>query len=201
MAKLKGPLFSLGASQKLGDALVYFPWKGLNVVREYVVPANPQTSGQTTQRGYLTNAVTRVHWAQARATNPLDADDVSAYALWGSTFPTPRTWFNQIVKNMIDQQIDGNSYPAFYNGSASPGANSIVMQMYAHVDAPAAGTFFYGTSKTALINSIAAIIAGSSISVTIPGLTTGQKYYVQFRPDTGDPAEGARSGIYYAVPT
>lgn len=201
MAKLKAPLMSLGASQQLGKSLVFFPWKGLDVVREYVVPANPRTSGQTTQRGYLSNAVTRVHTAQARATNPLDATDVSAYALWASVVQSATTWFNQAVRHMIDQQIAGDGYPLYYNGSASPGANQIVMQMYAHYDAPSNGKFFYGTSRTALIHSITAIIAGTSISVTIPGLTTGVKYYVQFVADAGDPSENSRSGIYYAVPT
>jgi len=73
--------------------------------------------------------------------------------------------------------------------------------MYAHYDAPAAGKFFYGTSKTALLNSVAATIVGSSISKTISSLVTGTKYYVQFRPNTGDPAEGCDSGIYYGIPT
>ncbi|KKM06256.1 hypothetical protein LCGC14_1745880, partial [marine sediment metagenome] len=53
MAKLKGPLFSLGASGQIAKALVYFPWKGLNLVREHVVPSNPNTTGQVTQRGYM----------------------------------------------------------------------------------------------------------------------------------------------------
>jgi len=75
------------------------------------------------------------------------------------------------------------------------------MQMYAHYDAPTAGKFYYGTSKTALIHSIAATIAGSSISKTIPALTAGTKYFVQFRPNAADPAEGSYSGIYYGVPT
>lgn len=201
MAKLKAPLLSLGASQKLGDTLVYFAWKGLNVVREYVVPANPQTSGQTTQRGYLTNAVARIHAAQARSTNPLDADDVSAYALLASVVKAATTWFNQAVKLMVDCQVAGKTYPIYYNGSATPGAGSLVMQMYAHYDAPTAGKFYYGTSKTALIHSVAATIAGSSISKTISGLTAGVKYFVQFRADTGDPAEGSESGIYYGTPT
>lgn len=201
MAKLKAPLMSLGASGALGEALVFFPWKGLNVVREYVTPSNPKTIGQTTQRGYLSNAVTRVHWAQARATNPLDAADISAYALKGSTHPTPRTWFNEAVKMMIDCLVASKKYPLYYDGAASPGASSLAMQMYAHLDAPTAGKFYYGTSKTALVNSIAATIAGSSISKTIPGLTAGVKYYVQFRADAGDPAEGSYSGIYYGVPT
>lgn len=201
MAKLKAPLFSLGAAGAIGKAIVYFGWKGLDVVREYVVPANPQTAPQTTQRGYLTNAVDRIHAAQGRGTNPLDADDVAAYALLGSTFPTPRTWFNQACKEMVDAQVASKTYPVFYDGSATPGVDSLVMQMYAHYDAPTAGKFYYGTSKTALINSEDAIVAGSSISKTISGLTTGVKYFVQFRPDVGDPAEGCNSGIYYGTPT
>lgn len=199
MAKLKAPLMSLGASGAIGEALVYFPWKGLNVVREYVIPANPRTTGQTTQRGYLSLAVTRVHWAQARATNPLDSEDIMAYSAKGSTRPTPRTWFNEAVKMMVDAQVAGKNYPIYYDGHGTPGASQIGVQMYAHLQAPTAGKIYYGTSKTALINSIAATIAGSSISKTIPGLTTGVKYYFQFRPDTGDPAEGTYSGIYYAV--
>src|SRR3989304_1243517 len=57
MAKLKAPLLSFGASGKLADTLVYFPWKGLAVVRSYVIPANPNSAGQQTQRGIPTGAV------------------------------------------------------------------------------------------------------------------------------------------------
>ena len=46
MAKLYGPLFSLDARGKLGKALVYSIWKGLNYVRKYVIPANPNTAAQ-----------------------------------------------------------------------------------------------------------------------------------------------------------
>lgn len=201
MAKLNAPLLSFSASGKLADALVYFGWKGLNVVRQYVVPSNPSTAAQVTQRGLLSNAVSRIHTAQARGTNPLDALDVAAYALWGTTYPTPRTWFNQLVKNMVDQQVDGNGYPAYYDGEVTPGASQAVLQMYAHYDPPDAATIFYGTSKTALINSEAASVAGSSISKTITGLTSGVKYFFQVRADTGDGSEGSESGIYYCTPT
>jgi len=201
LAKLKAPLLSLGASGALGKTLVFFGWKGIDAVREYVVPSNPKSNAQITQRGYLTNAVTRVHFAQARATNPLDSDDIQAYALRASIEPNPRTWFNQAVKMMVDCLVASKTYPLYYDGSATPGVASLGMQMYAHLDAPAAGKFYYGTSKTALLNSIAASIAGSSISKTIPGLTAGTKYFVQFRPNAADPAEGSYSGIYYGTPT
>jgi len=40
MAKVRGPLFSLGASGQLAKTLVYLSWKGLDTVREYVIPAS-----------------------------------------------------------------------------------------------------------------------------------------------------------------
>lgn len=46
MAKVTGPLMSFSASGKLADALVFFTHKGRNVVRQYLKPANPQTSAQ-----------------------------------------------------------------------------------------------------------------------------------------------------------
>ena len=50
MAKVSGPLFSVEASGKFGSALVFFPWKGINVVRQLIKPANPQTGAQGDQR-------------------------------------------------------------------------------------------------------------------------------------------------------
>ena len=46
MAKLTGPLFSLDARGKLGDSLVFIGWKGIKTVRQWLKPANPQSSGQ-----------------------------------------------------------------------------------------------------------------------------------------------------------
>jgi len=53
MAKVTGPLYSLSASGKFGDALVFFPWKGLNVVREWLIPTNKMSAGQGNQRTML----------------------------------------------------------------------------------------------------------------------------------------------------
>jgi len=46
MAKVTGPLFSMSASGKIGDSMVFFGWKGVNVVRQWLKPANPKSSGQ-----------------------------------------------------------------------------------------------------------------------------------------------------------
>lgn len=43
MAKVDGPLFSLEARGKVGDSIVFFPWKGRHVVRQWLKPTNPKS--------------------------------------------------------------------------------------------------------------------------------------------------------------
>ncbi len=209
MAKLKGPLFSLGASGKLADTLVFFPWKGLNVVREYVIPANPQTSLQTTQRGYVTAAVQLVHDAQAAAANPLDSADQVAYSALASAKGKIMTWFNQACKLYLDVIIAGQVPIVYRDGTITdPTATGADMIIYLEEETGstlAAGKFFLGTSKTNLIQSMTGtLIAGVSVDNILNPFTTltvGVKYYWQFRPDVADGCEGANSGIYSFVAT
>jgi len=46
MAKVTMPLLSGSASGKIADALVFMTSKGRNIVRQFVIPANPKTTGQ-----------------------------------------------------------------------------------------------------------------------------------------------------------
>lgn len=210
MAKLKGPLFSLGASQQIGKTLVYFNWKGLDVVREYVVPSNPQTAGQTTQRGYLTACVSAVHAAQALAANALDAADISAYALLASVVKSATTWFNQVVKLWIDCKVLSDVPVIYSNGTISDPTTTTfdcILTINEETGSQlAAGKFYFGTSKTALIHSaVATVTPGASVALVNQDLsaflTAGVKYFMQFRPDVADPCEGADSGIYYFTAT
>jgi len=50
MAKVTGPLMSMSASGKLADAIVFFSWKGTNVVRQWLKPSNPQSADQGDRR-------------------------------------------------------------------------------------------------------------------------------------------------------
>lgn len=203
MAKLKAPLFSLGASGSIGEALVFFPWKGLHCVRTHVVPANPNTDAQQDQRGYMTDIVDFIHVCQALAGRPLDADDVIAYAALASTEATPRTWFNQLCKQGIDQLKDANHAMIGCDGTTTPAADSLVCDMVTNVDGTPAvtnGTFFWGVSKTALIHSHDVVVVASIPAYTIPGLVTGVKYFWQFRPTLPAEYVGCRSGIYYGTP-
>jgi len=210
MAKLKAPLLSLGAAGAVGKALVFFNWKGLDVAREYVVPSNPKTAPQTTQRGILTAAVAKIHELQARATTPLAADDITAYAAWGSIFPTPRTWFNQAVKNWVDVKVAGKGPIIYFDGKETQTtATDARMRIYRGeevTDTLVAANCHLGISKTNLIQTKPfTVIAGFELVIgagdQFTGLTVGQKYYWQARPVAEDPAEGAYSGIYSFIAT
>jgi len=208
LAKLNAPLFSFKASGKLANALVYFGWKGLNVVRSYVVPSNPKTAAQTTHRAYLTAAVAAIHAAQARPDNPMDEADQIAYAALGSTRPTPRTWFNEVCKLWIDAEVAGKT-PCIYSDGAITDKDASAIDAFIKLNEEtgsdlAAGKFYFGTSKTNLIHSEAAAITAGDKAVLVDAdlsafLTAGVKYYWQFRPDAGDDCEGADSGIYSFV--
>jgi hypothetical protein len=82
-AIVNGPLFSLDASGKIGNALVYTKWKGRSVVREYVIPANPNSFAQRAQRVLV--AALNALW---KAATPTDKDSWVDLAIAGnySTF-------------------------------------------------------------------------------------------------------------------
>ncbi len=203
MAKLKAPLMSLGAAGAIGKALVYFNWKGLDVVREYVIPSNPQSTPQTTQRGYMIECVDMVHYCQGLAANPLVEADTTAYSLLGSLEATPRTWFNTIVRQWLKQRV-ASLHPSIYHGGSAVGGSTkltVTMQVSSPEVSIADGILAYGTSKSAMVKYIACTFVELNAGKEITGLSAGVKYFVQYRPN--DPVEqvGANSGIFYGTPT
>lgn len=51
MPKTTAPLLSFGAAGQIGQSMVFSKWKGIPYVRRYVVPANPKTAKQMSNRG------------------------------------------------------------------------------------------------------------------------------------------------------
>lgn len=97
MAKVTGPLFSVSATGKVAEAIVFFPWKGRHVVRQWLKPANPKSTDQGDQRlicGALGRSTSVVHTTSAYAA------EVRLYMAVGAT------WVSEIVKYMIDNVIN-----------------------------------------------------------------------------------------------
>lgn len=100
MAKTTGPLFSVSASGKLANSVVYFTWKGVNVVRQWLKPANPQVAAQGDQRimlGGTGRAVGKIRAEKAFAQQLIDLNLI----------PGGQTKQSFLVKYILDHYITG----------------------------------------------------------------------------------------------
>lgn len=94
MAVVSAPLMSLGASGKLGGAIVFSSWKGRPVVRQLVTPSNPKSPKQIARRAMMRflsqswaplGATPQATWVTpAKATNIAPVNAYTAYdqRLW-----------------------------------------------------------------------------------------------------------------------
>ena len=81
MVKVSGPMMSMDASGKLGDAVVFSKWKGRNYVRQLVKPSNPKSGLQTGMRamfGYLAQDWSTIGAGDQDTWDPLAAQIVAS---------------------------------------------------------------------------------------------------------------------------
>jgi len=125
MAKVTGPLFSIEARGKIADAMVHFPWKGLNVVRGWVKPANKQTADQGDARVIMGGL--------GRACGVVGDGgvyQVAALACAGSN----QTWVSKFVQFCRDTYMgDGTEFTASYDAWQAHGASSFFAARAAEV--------------------------------------------------------------------
>jgi len=186
MAKVKGPLFSLGATGALGHSLVYMTWKGIPDVRQYVVPANPKSALQIVQRGYMTDGVDMWHNAD------WNLADLAAFTLWASLSAGPMSGFNRTIKEYIAARVaTGVWHPVTTLAVGSVLSTGFIVTAVG--DATVAFTLNYGTSPTAMVQSETVSNTAGVLSSTLTLLTAGTNYYFEIVPTTA--LEYGRSGI------
>lgn len=198
MAKLTAPLFSFGARGQLAKTLVYFPWKGIDAVRSYVVPANPNSAGQQTQRGLMLDAVGAWH------TIGLDADDVTAWNRYAATRPSPQSGFNAFCAAVIELRRVPFTQAALamgFNGSViDSGAGQVDMAITEDGSAITVD-FLWGYSPTALINVVAGVEVANVWTAANVAVASGAIVYARARLENVTPATIGWSGIYRFGPT
>ena len=99
MAKVTGPLMSMSASGKLADAIVFSIWKGQAYVRQWLVPANPQSAAQGNQRTMLAGL--------GRAVGKVTVSSVFDTKLAAlGVIPSGQSKQSYLVKYILDHYLD-----------------------------------------------------------------------------------------------
>lgn len=193
MAKLTAPLFSFSARGQLAKSLVYSGWKGINTARSYVVPANPNSAGQQTQRTYFENAVDLWH------TLGLTDDDVTAWNRYAGTLPRPQSGFNAFVASLVNLLVGGLSLAATamgFNGSiADSGAGQVDFSVEEDGSAVAVD-FLWGYSPTSLINVAPGVETANVWDAADVAADPGATIYMRARIEAGADAVIGWTGIY-----
>lgn len=200
MAILTGPLLSFGASGKLGDLLVFGKWKGIDVARSYVVPANPNTAAQSTQRGYMTGAVDEWHTAGAPA---LEGNDKSAWDRFAGVLG-PMSGFNAFTKEWMTEKVAGGTPPGHFFNNDVTVTGAAIFEVDVDGDGLATEnvTIHLGNSKTFFpVTETNAAIAGNAafgpLDTTFAAGTRIYYYYTVGTPGT----DYMRSGMYSGITT
>jgi len=96
MAKVIMPLLSAEASGKIADTMVFFGWKGRNVVRRWVIPTNPRS---TEQKRIRTNLAAMGKNLKAIVTTGADPAIVT---LIRAVTPSNQIWNAHFVEQTLD---------------------------------------------------------------------------------------------------
>jgi hypothetical protein len=190
MAKVTGPLFSLSASGQIAKSLVFMKWKGIDDVRKYVIPANPNSTLQSAQRVILKAGVTEWHGAA------YNAADKTAWNLFASIQSNVMSGFNSMIKTHVDLGITGNVWTRMYGGVIT-GINTTEFSITVNkIAAGAIPKLWLGTSKTAMAYKDVFIDVGDGTWYCTPtGLVADTQYYCTVRI-TLPALQESRLGIY-----
>jgi hypothetical protein len=189
MAKVTGPLFSITASGQIAKSLVYMKWKGIADVRKYVIPANPNTILQHTQRDYFADGVSIWH------SNPWNASDLTAWNAMAAMAATVRSGFNQWMEKYISVRVAGKTFRGTYTQSNVPAATTCAVTFFSNIDEGKFATIKYGTSKTALNLSLDADVGAlGSLVFNLTSLVASTVYYFKVIPK--DTTQYTYTGIY-----
>jgi len=187
MAKVTAPLFSLKASGQLAKTLVYLNWKGIEDVRQYVIPANPKTAGQQAQRGYMANAVTAWH------IDGYTAADVAAWNLYALAQKIAASGFNMFTRFYVLAKVAAHTWTKLINCLISAIA-ATTATVTITVASDQTGILYVGTSKTSMLTQFAGAFLTDHYTFSLTGLVASTKYYFYIKNTAA--SEDARTGIY-----
>lgn len=118
MAKVTGPLLSLDARGSVASTIVFSSWKGINYVRQRVIPTYSNTTAQSKVRALQTDA----SQAWFSETSPIDSAYKAAYNLAASG--QAYSGFNLYMRDCFGKNWVSNSYDLTLAIPTEPGDNT-----------------------------------------------------------------------------
>lgn len=108
MAKVEGPLMSIEARGKLADAMVFFPWKGRHVVRQWLEP----TQKNSTNQGYVRAGMIAIGKAISKVVSKSGggAVDSKVYQLATSKMPDGQIWNAFMAQGFLNRLQSGGTF-------------------------------------------------------------------------------------------
>ncbi len=129
-AKVDGPLFSLEARGKIGEALVYFPWKGRHAVRRWLKPTNPRDIDQKLIRQKLAAVGQTI--GKILGVSTAYPNGSLAVVEWKTLTPATQIWNAYIVKKVLGEISADAAWIAFMD--LIDGADALVTWQSAALD-------------------------------------------------------------------
>lgn len=198
MAKVSGPLLSLSASGKFANTLVASVWKGLPYMRQYVKPANPNTTAQSAHRALFTLGVT--FWQTVKAVAIM-------YTAWGVEAlvgAATQSGFNAFISNAIKLMTfnpDGSMATGFTTTAGCPVWTMKNLDDIGTGDEAGDFEIWEGTTKSNLAFVEVKQIAAGTITGTVVA-ATGVYFWQLWKVTGATPAvECSRSGIVTLLAT
>ena len=172
MAKVTGPLFSIDASGKFADSLVFSKWKGLNIVRQYSKPSQNTTAKQ--------EAVKKAFSAATAMYQRLSGEDKDAWNVRASG--TPMSGYNLFVKKVMETLTTMRAFSLIRKVEPlNITSTSATISLDAKEDGEA--LVLYGEKPGSFTESMAVSLLKGEVNFDLTGLNSARDYYFRIVQD------------------
>lgn len=114
MAKVTAPFLSLDASGTVGQTLTASKWKGINYMRQRVIPKNPNSFKQLAIRAVITDA--SIAWKNGDTVGTVVIDATYKAAFASAAEGQAYSGFDLFMKNCVAINYDATTSP-YYDGT------------------------------------------------------------------------------------
>ena len=118
MAKVTGPLLSLDASGSVASTITFSRWKGINYVRQRIIPTYSNTTTQAAIRLLIKDASQA--WSTGATVGTVDIDAAYKLAYEAAASGTAMSGFNLFIRDSVAKN-GGSSYAGTYVAPEEPG--------------------------------------------------------------------------------